>query len=456
MSLPYQLNEEGGAGQSNVIPPSRVAALTGLLGRLRNGQKHLKNVASFMVARVAAIVLYLAPVPLFISKQGAAAYGTLGLLLLVFSYLHVFDLGIGYAVNQRLARSLARDNQRGIDVIRYAVPVFLVCALLVSSAMFLGARPIAVFLTGKAEHVAALRVLAIAVGFLMSSALLTAVMQAYNRVDWINYSRLIIDVARALGLFVGAFAADGIAVAVAFTVGGSIIKTVVDGGLAVRLLGSVTALRPRFRIRELVVNVRLGLPMVVSVVLGMLMTSADRVFVGRRFGQDALAHYSVAADVCSRAYFIVWAVTGSIYTLYVKRRAVRRSANDLIHASMVSVFVVAALFYLPLALFARQIIGLWLGSAFAQSSVGVTRIWAAAAVAYLLMCVYYNHLQGFGRPRMLALSGVLGFAVLIAGLFSLSTPFGIEGAALSVLAGFSTQAIFLWSLSRRMSSKVLS
>jgi O-antigen/teichoic acid export membrane protein len=195
--------------------------------------------------------------------------------------------------------------------------------------------------------------------------------------------------------------------------------------------------------------------MIVSVVLGMVMTSADRIFVGRQFGQEALAHYSVAADICSRAYFLVWAVTGSIYTIYVKRRAVRRSADDLIRASLFSACLIAVCFYLPLALFARQIIGLWIGSAFAQSTVGVTRIWAAAAVAYVLMCVYYNHLQGFGKPRLLALSGVLGCTVLFAGLFTLTIPFGIEGAALSMLAGFAAQSIFLWWLSRRLSSRAL-
>jgi len=431
------------------------ASLADLLQRARSGTGHIQNVASFAVARIAAVALYLAPVPLFIAKQGEAAYGSLNLLLVCFSYLNVFDLGIGYAVNQRFARALARGNTRREEIIQRAWPVFLGFSLATTAAIFLCARPIALFLTGNVAHVPALRLLSVAVGFLMTSALLTAVLQAYNRIDWINYSRLVIDVMRAAGLCAGAFAVNGVAIAVAFTVAGSIIKAFIDLGLATRVLGGRAALRPRFRIRDLVINLRLGFPMVASVLLGMLMTSADRVVVARQLGQQALAHYSVAADLCSRPYFLVWAVSGSVYTLYVRRRAVGRSAEDLVRVSLLSVCVVALLIYLPLALFAQQIIGLWIDPAFAQASAGTTRIWAAAGVAYLLMSIYYNHLQAFRRPLALALNSSIGAAILLAGLFTLPRAFGIEGAATSVLLGFSTQAFLLWLLSRRLSAQTI-
>lgn len=423
-----------------------------LAGHLRARGSHVRNVASFVIARLAAIILYIVPVPRFIAGQGAAAYGSLTLLLLIFGYLHVFDLGIGYAVNQRFARALARGSQRGISVVQHALPVFVTFSIIVATIVFFGAHEIARFLIGAPDRVGSVRALALAVGFLMLSALMTAVLQAYNRVDWINYSRLIIDVARAGGIFAGAFARDGVGVAVGVTITGSVVKTLVDFGLVARLLGPSAVFAPRVKWRELVINVRLGFPMLVSVLLGMMMTSMDRVVVGRLFGQKALAHYAVGADVCARAYFLVWAVTGSVYTLYVRRRAVRRTADDLIRVSLISVGVVALSFYLPLAIFAPRIIKLWISSAFAQESAGVTRIWAVTAIAYLVMSVYYNHLQGFGRPRTLVLSSTLAIAVAAAGIIVLPHWFGIKGVAIAMLTGFLAQAILLWSVSRRISA----
>jgi len=439
-------------GEACALPLDiRLISLSSLKLRLRVGRRHVSNLASYLLARVVAVLLHLAPLPLFINRQGAHAYGSLTLLLLMFSYLQIFDLGMGYAVNQRFARALTRGVQRTTQIVRGAVPVFVGFSLVTCIVLVVSARPISLFLTGSVAYVGSLRILSVAVAFLMCSALLTAVMQAFNRVDWINYSRLIIDGARATGLAVGAFATDGVAIAVAFTVAGAVIKTMVDFGLAVHLMGAARSFLPRFRLREFTLNLRIGLPMVVSVAVSILITSVDRVVVARMFGQAALAQYSVAADLCSRAYFLVWAVTGSVYTVYLTRRAARRPAEDLIRASLLSVGLVDLFFYLPVALFARQLIGWWIGPDFAGGSVGVTRIWAAAATAYLLMCVYQTHLQGYGRSGALALNGLIGIAVVWAGLVTLPRGVGMAGAAAAVLLGFSVQAAFLWILSRRLS-----
>lgn len=410
---------------------------------------HLRNVASFGAARVAALAMYLIPVPLFIKHHGDAAYGTLALMLLVFSYVQIFDLGVGYAVNQRLGRAVARGNRRTLSIVQTALPTVGVIALGGAAVLVMSAKWVAVFLLQQPEHMGALRGLAVAIGLLSLSAVLTAVFQAYNRVDWINYTRLILDVSRASGILIGAFVRDGVDVAVTAMIIGCAVKGCAELFLAARLLADWSAFVPKLRLRATAVNLRLGLPMLGSVVLGMVMASGDRFFVIKMFGKQALAHYSVGADLCSRAYFLVYAVTGSIYTLYVRRRAYRRSSNDLIRASLLAVAVVGLIFYAPIGIFAPQVIRLWINPVFALTSAGVTRIWSLAAMTYLVSCVYCAHLQGVGRPGILVANGILGVALLAAGLVFLPGRFGIEGVALSVLLGFAAQAAFLWTQSRR-------
>lgn len=435
---------------SKIRSRGRYLSLLSAAGHLKRKEAHVKNVGSYLIARVFAIALYLVPVPLFIEHHGSASYGTLTLLLLVFSYSQFFDLGVGYAVNQRLARAVARKSGRLTVIVQSAVPLFVLFGIAMSATLLLLSKQLGMFLFDQTEHVYAIKAIAVAMGLLTLDALPVAVLQAYNRVDWINYSRLLIDTARAIGVLVGAFMAHGILIAVAFTIGGVVTKTLVDIILSNRLLAGPFAFRPRFARRSSVLNMRLGLPMVVSVVFGMLMTSVDRVFVGKVFGQAVLAHYAVGADLCSRAYFLVWAITGSIYTLYVRRRANRQSADDLIRVSLISVGIVTIGFYLPLAVFAKEIISIWISPAFAVSSVAVTRIWAAAAVAYLVVCVYYNHLRGFGMPGVLAASGLIGVVTLGAGLWVLPGWFDVTGVALAVFLGFAVQALFLWQWSLKV------
>lgn len=437
---------------SNVVVKGRRPSLVSVFRSVGARGTHVRNVGSYIVVRVFAILLYLIPVSLFIKHQGKASYGTLTLLLLVFSYTQVFDLGVGYAVNQRLGRAVARNSTRLTGIVQSAVPLFALFGIGMSAAIFLLSKNLSALFFGRVEHIDAIRAVAAAMGLLTLDALPVAVVQAYNRVDWINYSRLVIDGARAMGILIGAFAANGIAVAIAFTIGGVIAKTLVDIVLSGRLLGVRFAFKPLFRLRASAVNLRMGLPMVTSVFLSMLMMSVDRIYVSRAFGQGALAYYAVGADLCSKAYFLVWAITGSVYTLYVRRRANRRPADDLIRVSLIAVGLVALGFYLPVAVFAKEIIGIWINSAFAVGSLEITRIWAATAVAYLVMCVYYSHLRGFGKPMVLAGSGVIGLAIVAVCLWWLPGWLSVPGVALAVLFGFCAQAIFLWQCSLRARS----
>lgn len=425
-------------------------SITWVLETLRLRATHVRNVGSYFVERILALSLYFISVPIFIERQGSGAYGTLTLLLLVFSYTQFFDLGIGYAVNQRLGRAVARKGRHLITIVQTAVPVFAVFGIVFAAAVFAFSQQLALLLFGRPEHSDAIRAVAFAMGLLTLDVLPVSLLQAHNRVDWINYSRLVIDVTRALGILAGAFAVHGIAVAVGFTIGGVVVKLLIDIVLSGRLLAGRFAFKPVFSARSNALNLHLGMPVVSSVFFGMLMTSIDRIFVSRVFGQGALAHYAVGADLCSKAYFLVWAITGSVYTLYVRRRAKRQAAEDLIRVSLIAVAIVTVVFYLPLAVFAREVIGIWINPVFAAQSAEITRIWALAGVAYLITCVYSDHLRGYGKPGLLAISGGIGISAVITGLMTLPRWFHVAGAALAVLIGFLGQALFLWQCSRKV------
>src|SRR6185312_12202069 len=106
------------------------------------------------------------------------------------------------------------------------------------------------------------------------------------------------------------------------------------------------------------------------------LTSGDRILVSRLYGAQALAHYSLAVDICGKAYFLVWAITGTVYPVVVRNAASRRDVSGYRRIGLLTVAFVGAVVYLPIALFAHRAIRWWLGPEMAQGASLVTSVWA--------------------------------------------------------------------------------
>lgn len=436
-----------------VVTRTNKTVLGWLADALRGRRQHIQNVSSYVVARIVTGALYLGAVPLFLRHQGNAAYGILGLALIAFSYVGILDLTIGYPVSLTFSRALARENPRATMALRRAAPVFLGVAVVVAVAVYLSSPEIARVFKLTSHFVVLFRLLALASGFIIASAYFCAVLQAYNRVDWVNYCRLILDFSKAGGLAVGAFARDGVIVVMVMVVVGCAGKAIAEFILAAKLLGSTRGFRPAPSWRSAQMMWALGAPMALLAITGVILNTADRIYVDRVFGQAALAHYTIGADLCSRAYFIVWAITGSIYTTYVKRHATGRPADSLLKISFYVAAAVSLIIYLPIFVAAKQILMVWVGPEFAGTSTVVLRLFALNAVIYLVTVVYYTGLQAQGKSKILAGGGVASVAVMVLALALMPRSYGIQGAAIATVAAFGVQLIVFRNAFRRSAGR---
>jgi O-antigen/teichoic acid export membrane protein len=426
-----------------------ILAVHELRTRLRGRGQHAWNVLSFILCRGCSILLFAASVPFFMRSPSHSQYGTIALLFNLFSYVTMLDLGLGYAVNLRLTRALARGRRDAVQIVAAAIPVFLVAGLVVTVATSMAGGVLSQALFGTADQAHAVRVLGATSTFILLSAVLTSTVQSYNRVDLVNLSRLILDVAKAGALVAGAVSPQPVLTATWVLLGGVVLKLIIDLLMVRRLLGGLARLVPVLNVGEVRINLRFGLPMAATSVVSIIFMSADRIYVSHVLGQAALVSYSIAADICSKAYFLVAAVTGSVYTLLIRRRAAGHDAANLQWISLGAVLVVALTFYLPLVVFAPELLSVWLGNATAANAVVVTRIWSLAAVAYLTLTVYYNFLQACGRPRVLLAANSLASFAMLSALMLMPTAYGIEGVGWIVFCTFAGEALSLWLISRR-------
>lgn len=428
-----------------------------LFSRVRSRHReHAHNFVSFIVCRVFALALFAITVPYFVNRVGEHAYGVLSLLLLFFGYLNVLDGGLSYSLHLRLTRMLVRSNRRAISAIRSAIPVFSVIAL-VSSAVLVSAGPaVSSLLFGVPDYAGEMTLLAGALVCIVASSLMAAVIQAFNRIAVLNYSRFILDLAKGLALLIGAHAEQPVRSAIAVISMGALAKAIVDASLVTRLMNGPDWVRPRIHARDLRVNAHFGLPMAASAVVNIGLAVVDKVFVSREFGPTALAAYSIATDLCSKAYFLVWAVTGTFYTLLIRQTAQKKDPSQLVKISLGAVVLVSVFYYAPLGIFAPELLTAWIGEDIASQAASPVRIWSLAAVSYLAMTVFYNYLQSQRKARQLFVLSCATLVVVLILLSVLPRELGITGVSAVVCFALLLQALSTaWLAGRTAKSAVV-
>lgn len=396
------------------------------------GRQHLLNFSSYFFSKALSLALFAFAVSYFLRSKGEIAYGVISLVLLLYTYLQVIDLGIGYAVVYRLARAVSRGGRENWKIVAGALPIYLACSMVIALVLVLVAKPLATFLLGDALHYRLFQLAGIGAGLLILSALCVAVMQAYNRVYFINLSRLLFDIVKAVALIFGVEAEQDLNYVLWITVLGAFAKLAVDVSLASRLLGTKAWLRPRISPRSLYLNLSVGAPLFVSSLSFAIINSVDKIVVTKLFSPAVLAVYSTVTDLHAKAYFLIWAVTGSLYTVLIHRQTRGQSVRNLIRLAALAVFGVLVLYYIPLAVFAREILSIWINDDFAAKGYGLLRWLLVPTCLYMVANIMEVYLQTAGAGRRLGHVYVLALLVQLGALSILPQRFGVTGIVWAV------------------------
>lgn len=397
----------------------------------RFGGRNILNFASFFVSKALSLGLFAFAVSFFVRRSGAQLYGVVSLILVLYSYLQMVDMGMGYAVVYRLGRSVARGRSNGVQIVAEALPVYLLCGLTIGLVLILFSNRISNLLLGSGNYSTLLDLAGVGVFLLILSSLCVAVMQAFNRVYYVNLSRLIFDLIKAASLIIAVGTHNELTTVLLITVIGGIIKLCVDVFLASHLLGATNWLLPRFSFRSQWVNIKLGSPMFTSSLTFSVINSIDKIVVARLFSTATLAVYSIATDLHAKAYFLLWAVTGSLYTPFIHRQAKRQSVRGLLRMEALAIVGILTLYYVPLTVFAPGILRLWISADFSEKGYTLVRWMIVPTFMYMLSNPMEVYLQTAGEARRIGWVYIMALVVQLVGLAFLPQRFGVVGVILS-------------------------
>ena len=396
------------------------------------GQRNLINFVSYFFSKALSLALFAVAVAHFVTRSGNHAYGIVSIILLLYVYLQQVDMGMGYAVVYRLGRAVSRRSRSHERIAAEAMPIYLACSAVIGVTLALLARPMSVALLNDAAYSNLFRLAGLGASLLIISSLCVAVMQAYNRVYYVNLSRLMFDVVKAVALIASAGTTGGLEMVLWITMIGAIGKLALDIFLASHLLGTAAWLWPKTSRRALILNIRVGAPMFVSSLSSALINSVDKIVVTKLFSPATLGVYSIAVDLHGKAFFLIWAVTGSLYTLLIQRQARRQNVRGLILFACTAALGIVIVYYVPLAVFAHEILAIWINDDFAEKGYTLLRWLLIPSCLYMAANIMEVYLQTAGEAKRLGWVYVIALVVELVGLAILPKRFGIVGVVWAV------------------------
>ena len=388
-------------------------------------------------------------IPVLIRELGEARFGLLTLIWAVVSYFGLFDLGLGRALTQQLAVALAGDDHKGVGPLVATATVLMAVLGIFAGLLMALLAPWGVGLIqsvpDQQEAVNAVLLMALAMPAIVLTSGLRGVLEARHAFGIINAIRLPMGLFTFLGpVVVVLYGSTRLDVVTAVLAAGRIVACVVHAWYAWRVLPDDhgrLVLRKRL-LKPLCVS---GGWLTLSNIISPFMGYVDRFIIGGVVSAAAVAHYTTPQEIVTKLWIVPGALTAVLFPAFAadvtkqdgKTRPLFAKA---VHWLFLTLFPVT----LFLALFAQEILTVWVGAEFALQSAKLMQIFAAGILINCLAHVPFTLIQGAGQPRITALIHSVELPFFLLALWGLTSKYGVLGAALAWFLRMVVDTLFMF------------
>lgn len=403
------------------------------------------------------LLFALVSIPALVQALGPERFGLLTLIWAVTSYFGLFDLGLGRALTQQLA---AVDSS-GTDAINERVLSLCWTAMLLMLALgAIGGGLLAVvapfgmsFLDGISDPVDALHSvwwMAVGIPFIVSTAGLRGILEARGAFGIINLIRIPLGAWTFIGpwfsLIVWGPDLEQIAM---MLVCGRLLAFFVHAWVVMHLVSELQAAPKldRLWLQPLCVS---GGWMTVSNVVSPFMGYVDRFIIAAMVSSVAVTYYVTPLELAIKLSIFPAAITAvlfpSISGLLVRSGAVVWSLCEEALAWLLISMVITAL---PIAVFAPELLALWVGAEMAQHSAVLLQLFCIGMTVNCLAHIPFTLLQGTSESRSTALIHCAELPIFLLALWIFVSVAGVRGAAFAWLIRICVDAGALFLVSAR-------
>ena len=398
-----------------------------------------------LIGAALPLLIAVATIPKYLSTLGEVRYGIwLGAWVLI-TYFGVFDLGLGRAMANSVARLREASATERDTVVWTGVAINLACGTVVGG-LALGSSELILGLSGglggrfHAEIVAALPWLAATIPLFVVTSVLFGALEGLEHFLVVNVVGTVGSVsAQVLPLVAGIVIGPRLDIlAAATTVALALSATCAALACFVYLPLTTRPRVDRSRASELL---QFGAWVTVTSLISPLMSTLDKLIIGVVSGASAVTHYAVPFNLVTRLWIFPSALARSVFPRFSQlagadARNLADEASRALGAIMTPIVVLAIIAVDP---FLR----VWIGKSFASVAALPAEILLLGLWVNSLAFIPYTLLQAQGRPdipaklhliELLPFLGVLWVGVRVG---------GVAGAAAAWSARVFFDAVFL-------------
>ena len=426
----------------------------GIASRLTSGEVVSGSVAWNLVGVGLPTLVGIAAVPILLRGLGTEKFGILTLYWALIGSLSLFDLGLGRALTQVVASTLAVPGSRD-GVGRVAVTgliLMTIWGIAVGVALaFLAPTLVTNWLrvsdSIRPEAIASLRLLAVGIPTVVTSAGVRGLLEAFQQFRLSNLIRIPLGLVTFAGPVIILPFSHSLVAIVSILVVARIIALIAYFMASLRFIVLHRAITAT-QVRAALSLVRMGLWMSVSNILGPALVYADRFLISGLVSVSAVAYYAVPFDVLTRLLVIPSAIAGVTFPAFATS-----FASDQARTTKIFLFATkataAVMFVLVLGVvaFGHQLLVYWVGPTFADHSGSILKWLAIGVLCNGVAQIPFSLLQGIGRADLTAKLHVAETLVYLPVLWVLVGHSGIEGAAFAWAIRVGADLLLLTGLS---------
>lgn len=394
------------------------------------------------------LLLALFSTPYVVHRLGVDRYGIYALLSVLLAYLAFSELGLGRAVERHGAVALGNREPERLRAyfgtalsLQTAIAVLLGASLAVVGPFVLGLFEVPQERLGEATL--ALRVIAVSFGINLLLGTVQAPLRAHR--DFATLGRIgLFSQTLTTGLLVGAVYLQPTVVAMVTALAiASAVRLLLTLVVSLRRLGGVTVAFGGSELRDLL---RFGGSLSASSLLSPILGHAEKLLLGAFVGASALTYYMVPFRALSHFGLVSGALSRALFPrLSALHGQGRRGSmwRSNVRATHLLGWVLLPPFAL-LAIAGESLLGLWMGTDFADRAADLIPILVLGSFINLLAWNAVALIQAHGQPILVAKAYALEAVFYVPLAWILMSELGLLGAALAWCFRAVLDSALLW------------
>jgi O-antigen/teichoic acid export membrane protein len=435
--------------QTSVYPP----------GDLIRGGLLARNVLWNFVGQAAPLIVAVVTIPILIRGLGTSRFAILTIAWVVVGYFSLFDLGLGRALTQLIARTLAAKEASTRDQVYVLIWTTLALMLglglvgtlaIFALAPWLVNQALRVPLTLRSETLNAFLLLSLSIPVVIIGSGLRGILEALQRFELSNGVRIGLGVFTFLGPALVLPLSRSVVASVATLVAIRIIANIAYFALCLVALPDLRR-HVAFSSKAIVPLLRFGGWMTISNVLSPLMVSIDRFVIGSVVSLTSVTYYATPYEAITKLWVVPGALTGVLFPAFstsffydpARAQALFRRATRYLFLMLFPITLITVAF-------AHELLHVWLGAEFARHSAVVLQLLAVGIFLNSLAQVPFVMIQGGGRPDLAAKLHLAELPLYLVALFALLPALGIEGAAVAWTGRVALDMVVLFLMANKL------